>query len=88
MSPDAFVLRFFGEESGDRLLIINLGRMLRFAPIPEPLLAPPREGQWEILWCSEDPKYRGPGCPPVRQTEGWFIPGHSAVVMYERTVGD
>jgi maltooligosyltrehalose trehalohydrolase len=88
LSPDAFVLRFFGEESGDRLLIINLGPTLRFEPCPEPLLAPPRKGPWEIIWCSEDPKYRGPGCPPVRQPEGWFIPGQCAVVMYERTVGD
>jgi maltooligosyltrehalose trehalohydrolase len=82
------VLRFFGEESGDRLLIINLGRTLHFEPCPEPLLATPRKGQWEIFWCSEDPRYRGPGCPPVQQPEGWVIPGHCAVVMYERNVGD
>jgi maltooligosyltrehalose trehalohydrolase len=88
LSPDAFVLRFFGDQSGDRLLIINLGRTLHFEPCREPLLAPPREGQWEIIWCSEDPKYRGPGCPPVRQPDGWLIPGHCAVVTYERSVGD
>jgi maltooligosyltrehalose trehalohydrolase len=88
LSPEAFVLRFFGEEHGDRLILINLGRTVHFAPGPEPLLAPPRTGRWETMWCSEDPKYRGPGCPPIQQAEGWVIPGHSAVVMYERNIGN
>ena len=36
------VLRFFGDGRGDdRLLIVNLGRDLTSAPVPEPLLAPP-----------------------------------------------
>jgi maltooligosyltrehalose trehalohydrolase len=88
LSSEAFVLRFFGEEHGDRLILINFGRTVHFQPGPEPLLAPPKTGAWEMMWCSEDPKYRGPGCPPIQQAEGWVIPGRSAMVMYERNIGD
>jgi maltooligosyltrehalose trehalohydrolase len=88
LSPEAFVLRFFGKEHRDRLMIINLGRTIHFQPNPEPLLAPPESGAWQMMWCSEDPKYRGPGCSPVQREEGWYLPGHAAVVMYERNVGD
>jgi maltooligosyltrehalose trehalohydrolase len=85
LGPEAFVLRFFGEENGDRLIVVNLGRDLRLRPAPEPLLAHPRNGYWEMLWSSEDPKYGGYGRPPMRSAGTWNIPGHCAVVMYERT---
>ena len=61
------MLRFFGEANGDRLIIVNLGRTIHFQPNPEPLLAPPRKGAWERMWCSEDPQYGGPGCAPIGQ---------------------
>ena len=88
LGPEAFVLRFFGETNGDRLIIINLGRTIHYQPNPEPLLAQPRKGIWERMWCSEDPKYGGPGCAPIGPEHGWHIPGHTAVVMYERRIGD
>src|SRR5439155_117819 len=81
LGDEAFVLRFCGGAHGDRLLILNLGRDLRLRPAPEPLLAPPREGQWEILWSSEDPRYRGSGNPTIQESGKWNIPGHCAVVM-------
>ena len=40
LSPDAFLLRFFGEED-DRLLVVNFGLDLHLDPASEPLLAPP-----------------------------------------------
>jgi maltooligosyltrehalose trehalohydrolase len=85
LGPEAFVLRFFGQQHGDRLIVVNLGRDLRLRPAPEPLLAQPRSGPWEMLWSSEDPKYGGSGRPPVRRAGNWNIPGHCAVVMYERS---
>lgn len=88
LGQEAFVLRFFGGADGDRLVLINLGLDLHLRPAPEPLLAPPKDGQWEFVWCSEDPRYGGAGCPPMRKTGTWFIPGHSAVVMYERRTRD
>ncbi len=41
LSPDAFVIRYFGMDCDDRLLIVNFGRDLKLNPAPEPLLAPP-----------------------------------------------
>jgi maltooligosyltrehalose trehalohydrolase len=81
LGPEAFALRFLGGNDGDRLILINLGRTLTLRPNAEPLLAPPRNGRWEMMWCSDDPKYRGPGCPALRTAGTWKLAGHSAVVM-------
>ena len=54
----AWMLRFFAEDAAgnaDRLLLVNLGRDLTLAPMPEPLLAPPEDRAWQILWSSEQP---------------------------------
>jgi maltooligosyltrehalose trehalohydrolase len=92
LGHSAFVLRFFGDMHGDRLLLMNLGRDFHLRPAPEPLLAPPDEAQWEMVWCSEYPQYGGSGCPPMRKTGTWKVPGHCAIVMqsktYERRTGD
>ena len=81
LAPQCFVLRFLTGGTGDRLLIVNLGVDLYLTSPPEPLLAPPREHRWEILWSSEHPAYGGIGTPPVENPDGWRIPGTSAVVL-------
>ncbi len=81
LADEAFVLRYFGPNGDDRLLLVNLGMELRLDSPPEPLLAPPERGAWELLWSSENPAYGGSGTPPVEGPEGWRIPGHAAVVM-------
>jgi maltooligosyltrehalose trehalohydrolase len=81
LAAQAFVLRFFSSDGVDRLLIVNLGGDLRLDPAPEPLLAPPEAGRWDLLWSSEDPRYGGRGTPPVETSEGWRIPGQCAVVL-------
>ncbi|HKH46704.1 MAG TPA: malto-oligosyltrehalose trehalohydrolase [Thermoanaerobaculia bacterium] len=85
VGPQAFVLRFFapeGEESGDRLLLVNLGQDLKLAPAPEPLLGPPEGGSWKVVWDSEQPKYGGSGAPPAEdEGGGWRLPGYAAVVL-------
>jgi maltooligosyltrehalose trehalohydrolase len=83
IGADAFVLRFFGEERGnDRLLVVNLGRHLEPHVVPEPLLAPPEERQWTLLWSSEHPRYGGAGTPDVEATDGtWRIPAEAAFVL-------
>jgi len=86
LGHSAFVLRFFAGMHGDRLLIINLGRDLHLRPAPEPLLAPPDDARWEILWSSEYPQYGGSGCPPMTRTGTWKVPGHCAVVMQSKNV--
>ena len=81
LGPEAFVLRFFGENGDDRLLVVNFGLDLHLDPAPEPLLAPPEAMCWEIIWSSENPKYGGSGTPPVDTPDNWWIPGHAAVVL-------
>jgi maltooligosyltrehalose trehalohydrolase len=81
LTPLAFVLRWFTPDDDDRLLVINLGRHIRFAPAPEPLLAPPHARVWQLLWSSEDARYGGAGTPDVETEEGWDLPGESAVVL-------
>jgi maltooligosyltrehalose trehalohydrolase len=80
LSDAAFALRYAGADGG-RLLLINLGRDLRLSPVPEPLLAPPADRAWELLWSSEHPRYDGLGAQPLESAAGWFIPGHAAFVF-------
>ncbi|HSL21638.1 MAG TPA: malto-oligosyltrehalose trehalohydrolase [Vicinamibacterales bacterium] len=82
LSANAFVLRYFGGDAGDRLLLVNLGPDFRPATLPEPLLAPPGGGLWVLEWSSEDPAYGGNGTPATGGDErGWLLPGSSALYM-------
>jgi maltooligosyltrehalose trehalohydrolase len=86
IGPEAFLLRLFSEE-GDRLLLVNLGPDLRLPSLAEPLLAPPAEGPWAVLWSSEHPDYGGLGTPEVlSKAEGVFLPAHAAVLMAPGTI--
>ena len=80
IASSAFLLRFI-DPLGDRLLIVNLGRDLHLDPAPEPLLAPPENAHWEVLWSSEDVRYGGSGIPAPETDENWQIPGYSAMAM-------
>ena len=88
LGPEALVLRFFGENGDDRLLVVNFGLDLHLDPAPEPLLAPPEAVCWEIIWSSENPKYGGSGTPPADTLDNWYIPGHAAVVLGPRKTGE
>jgi maltooligosyltrehalose trehalohydrolase len=81
LAERAFVLRyFFG--AAERLLVVNLGETLELSPVPEPLLAPPKEARWELLWSSEAPEYGGIGTPRVADEEGrWRLPAVATVVL-------
>ena len=77
----AFVLRYFGHHGDDRLLVVNLGAELAFAPAPEPLLGPPPSAAWELLWSSEEPRYGGNGVPEnASDSHGWRLPACSALL--------
>ncbi len=80
LSADAFLIRYFGNEYNDRLLIVNFGSDLNFNPAPEPLIVAGEGLQWEIIWSSESFIYGGVGTPPINNPY-WKIPGHSAIVL-------
>ena len=81
LGPAALVLRFFGEEHGDRLCIFNLGAQVGPGPTPEPLLAPPAGMRWKVLWSSEDPRYGGSGTPSLDTDAGIRIHAESFTVL-------
>ena len=81
LGPGAFVLRFFGEEKGDRLLVVNLRADYEYDPAPEPLLAPVGGGSWQIVWSSGGPRYGGRGIVNPYTEEGWKLPGESALLF-------
>lgn len=81
LGPEAFVLRYFGRDGDDRLLVVNLGADLGLNPAPEPLLAPPPGKVWRTVWSSEAYAYGGTGTPPLETRNNWCIPGEAAVAL-------
>lgn len=80
LSDRAFLLRY-QQDTGDRLLLVNLGAAFQRASVPEPLLAPPTGCRWRLAWSSEDPRYGGHGTPDVLTDTGLAIPAHAAVLL-------
>ncbi len=76
----AFCIRWWHAD-GDRLLIVNLGKTLRRAVLPEPLLAPPPAMGWAVLWSSEELRYGGRGTPEPFTRKRLAIPAHAAVLF-------
>lgn len=79
LGPASFILRFFGPDADDRILIVNFGGKLRLDPMPAPLLAPPTSTQWEIEWSSDSTLYGGAGLVPLDEFQ-WQVPREAAVV--------
>jgi maltooligosyltrehalose trehalohydrolase len=81
LGQEAFVLRYFGENGDDRLLLVNLGLDLHLDPAPEPLLAPPEGQEWTLAWSTEEIQYGGSGTYAPDTEENWRLLGHAAMVM-------
>jgi maltooligosyltrehalose trehalohydrolase len=82
LTDAAFVIRFFGDDGDDRLLLVNLGRRLHFDPAAEPLLAPPLDRAWRTAFSTESPAYGGWGTPAFEtDDDGWWIPAESAALL-------
>jgi maltooligosyltrehalose trehalohydrolase len=63
------------------LLLVNFGCDLPLTPRPEPLLAPPEDRDWKMVWSSEHLAYGGYGTPPLDTEENWRLPGQAALVL-------
>jgi len=81
LRSESFVLRYFDKVNDDRLLVVNFGSSEELTPVPEPLLAPPEDYMWEILWTSESRRYGGPGAVNIDPDEKWVLPAESALVF-------
>ena len=82
LGPASFVLRYFGDDGDDRLLLVNLGEDLHLDPAPEPLLAPPFGYRWETLWTSDSPRYGGEGAVRITSDAPWLLPAEAAFALH------
>jgi maltooligosyltrehalose trehalohydrolase len=80
VGAEALLLRWVADDGNDRLMCVNLGRDLQWRTVSEPLTAPPRGRQWQLLWSSEEFHYGGAGTPQFNP-ESWVLPGHTAIVL-------
>ena len=84
LSEHAFVLRWFDDAHGDRLLVVNLDRELPLETPAEPLLAPSFGATWQLVWSSEEPRYGGHGVTVPVADDGlgeWRLPAQCAVLL-------
>jgi maltooligosyltrehalose trehalohydrolase len=90
LGPECFLVRFFAPDpQDDRLLLVNLGPGLTLVPAPEPLLAAPEGGRWQVLFSSDDRAYGGPGLTnPESEKSGWEIAAHAAVLLRPTFLAD
>ncbi len=88
LGPEAFVLRYFGPDEDDRLLVVNFGIDLDLTPAPEPLLAPLFGKRWATIWSSEAVAYGGLGGVDWETPKGWFLTGHAAAVLAPAEIED
>ncbi len=84
LTEKAFVLRYFGDGLNERLVLINLGLDTRLGPLPEPLLAPPDGGNWQLMWSSEDLRYGGWGTRHIDTAKEFMIPSKCTLVFHPR----
>ena len=81
LGTTSFVLRYFSKENDDRLLLVNFGERQVLHPASEPLLAPPSDCTWEILWTSESRRYGGADATVTATKEQWVLPTETTVVL-------
>jgi len=85
LTEDCFVLRFFARgcnaEDIDRLLLVNFGPRLELRHLPEPLLAPPSEVDWQSVWNSEQPEYGGTSAIHPITEDGWHVSEECAILL-------
>ena len=86
LGPASFVLRYFSEESDDRLLLVNLGKSQVLHPASEPLLAPPSGCSWEMFWTSEASRYGGSGAANTATHQQWILPAESTVALRPKRI--
>src|SRR5436305_7011535 len=82
LGPGSFVLRYFSDDNrNDRLLVVNFGESRELNPIPEPLLAPPLDLEWEVAFSSESARYGGSGTATVATQDNWALPAEATVAL-------
>ncbi|WP_421577220.1 malto-oligosyltrehalose trehalohydrolase [Shinella sp. M31] len=82
LDRSALMLRFFANEPHEeRLLLVNLGKDLPVTSLANPLLAPPVDSQWSVIWSSEDLAYGGGGKRPIDFQKRWSLGADTALLL-------
>ncbi len=81
ISEQCFLIRLFGVDGDDRVLLVNLGRELQVSPRPFPLLVPPAGREWKLIWSSQEFSYGGVGMPELEWDGIFKIPGETTIVL-------
>ena len=76
----ALVMRIEADGRPDRLLVVNFGPAFDVSGVSEPLVAPPDDRGWRVIWHSERPAYGGAGMAPPEPLR-LEIPGQAAVLL-------
>ena len=77
LGAEAFVLRYFGDDGDDRLLLVNFGPDLELSPAPEPLLSTsPIDRPWRTNPSAKSaarsrPSYAPKACALPSWTSHW-----------------
>jgi maltooligosyltrehalose trehalohydrolase len=77
----SLVLRYLSTQNDDRLLVVNLGGRQALHPAAEPLLAPPPNCKWEMLWTSDSQRYGGADAVATATLKEWILPAETAVAL-------
>jgi maltooligosyltrehalose trehalohydrolase len=78
-SPFLLFIRYLSRV-GHRLVIVNLHNDVH-AAMNDPLLAPPPQSRWDLLWSSDHPDYGGSGVLPLVSEGPWLLRGHATIVV-------
>ena len=82
LDRSALMLRFFANEPHEeRLLLVNLGKDLPVTSLANPLLAPPADSQWSVIWSSEDLAYGGGGKRPIDFQKRWTLGADTTLLL-------
>lgn len=86
LNDQSFLLRWRDSDTGDRLLLVNLGAQIEPRPWAEPLLAPPLQHRWRLAWCSDALAYGGMGIVNPLHETGWQCAAESAAFFLAEPV--
>ncbi|MEO8875179.1 MAG: malto-oligosyltrehalose trehalohydrolase [Polyangiaceae bacterium] len=84
LSLDSFCMRWMNPSGTDLLAVVNLGEDQGIF-LSDPLLAPPEDCDWRVVWNSEDLAWGGSGATRPEDSAGrWRLTSESMVLLESR----
>lgn len=80
LNPHLLLVRYFGEDGDDRMIICNVGTDTTITSCSEPLFAPPASKTWTRIFSSQEIDFGGIGTPACKDDE-WVMPAFTSYVF-------